>query len=111
MEAAHSSHGDQFAIATKLGITSRVYESIRGQNMDRSVGLEMFLRLPDIQALERLWDHAAENLKKQEEVRIFQKVPTSARAGLLAENKGVVAAPAAVHGKVLEVVKEVLAKK
>ena len=118
VEAGHSSHGDQFAIATKLGVTKqsvRMDSQAKYGSIARGAG-DIYLRLPvraDYQ--EKIWDHAAGDLIVREaggEVTdSLGKRLDFSKGRTLAENKGVVAAPAAVHGKVLEVVKEVLAKK
>ena len=118
VEAGHSSHGDQFAIATKLGVTKqsvRMDSQAKYGSIARGAG-DIYLRLPvraDYQ--EKIWDHAAGDLIVREaggEVTdSLGKRLDFSKGRTLAENKGVVAAPVAVHGKVLEAVKEVLAKK
>jgi 3'(2'), 5'-bisphosphate nucleotidase len=118
VEAGHSSHGDQFAIATKLGVTKqsvRMDSQAKYGSIARGAG-DIYLRLPvraDYQ--EKIWDHAAGDLIVREAGgqvtdSLGRRLDFS-KGRTLAENKGVVAAPAEVHGKVLEVVKEVLAKK
>ena len=118
VEAAHSSHGDQFAIATKLGITKqsvRMDSQAKYGSIARGAG-DIYLRLPvraDYQ--EKIWDHAAGDLIVREAggqvTDSLGKRLDFSKGRTLVSNKGVVAAPAPVHGKVLEVVKEVLAKK
>jgi 3'(2'), 5'-bisphosphate nucleotidase len=118
VEAGHSSHGDQFAIATKLGITKqsvRMDSQAKYGSIARGAG-DIYLRLPvraDYQ--EKIWDHAAGDLIVREAggqvTDSLGKRLDFSKGRTLSENKGVVAAPAAVHGKVLNVVKEVLAKK
>jgi len=118
VEAGHSSHGDQYNIATKLGVTKasvRMDSQAKYGSIARGAG-DIYLRLPvraDYQ--EKIWDHAAGDLIVREaggEVTdtLGRRLDFS-KGRTLAENKGVVAAPKAVHGKVLEVVKEVLAAK
>lgn len=77
---------------------------------------DIYLRLPTSKTYqEKIWDHAAGDLI----VREAGGVVTDAEGkrldfGLgrtLRDNKGVVAAPAAVHGMVLEAVMSVLGKK
>ncbi|KAL8702906.1 MAG: hypothetical protein Q9201_003912 [Fulgogasparrea decipioides] len=115
VEAAHSSHGDQAEIAKRLGITKqsvRMDSQAKYGSIARGAG-DLYLRLPvrkDYQ--EKIWDHAAGDLI----VREAGGEVTDAEGGrldfgvgrTLKKNKGVVAAPKGVHGRVLEVVKEVL---
>lgn len=118
VEAAHSAHGDQAQIATKLGITKpsvRMDSQAKYASIARGAG-DIYLRLPvkkDYQ--EKIWDHAAGDLIVREaggEVTDAQGNRLDFSVGrTLAKNKGVVAAPRAVHAKVLEVVKEVLGAK
>lgn len=118
VEAGHSSHGDQHAIVTKLGVTKpsvRMDSQAKYGSIARGAG-DIYLRLPvraDYQ--EKIWDHAAGDLIVREaggEVTdtLGRRLDFS-KGRTLQENKGVVAAPRTVHGRVLEVVKEVLAKK
>jgi 3'(2'), 5'-bisphosphate nucleotidase len=118
VEAGHSSHEDQHAIATKLGVTKpsvRMDSQAKYGSIARGAG-DIYLRLPvraDYQ--EKIWDHAAGDLIVREaggEVTdtLGRRLDFS-KGRTLQENKGVVAAPVALHGHVLEVVKEVLAKK
>lgn len=118
VEAGHSSHGDQHAIATKLGVTKpsvRMDSQAKYGSIARGAG-DIYLRLPvraDYQ--EKIWDHAAGDLIVREaggEVTdtLGRRLDFS-KGRTLQENKGVVAAPKAVHGNILEVVQEVLAKK
>lgn len=118
VEAAHSSHGDQFDIASKLGIKKasvRMDSQAKYGSLARGAG-DIYLRLPvkkDYQ--EKIWDHAAGDLIVREaggEVTdtLGRRLDFS-QGRTLKENKGVVAAPAAIHGEVLKAVKEVLGKK
>jgi 3'(2'), 5'-bisphosphate nucleotidase len=118
VEAGHSSHGDQHAIAAKLGVTKpsvRMDSQAKYGSIARGAG-DIYLRLPvraDYQ--EKIWDHAAGDLIVREaggEVTdtLGRRLDFS-KGRTLQENKGVVAAPVAVHDHVLEVVKEVLDKK
>jgi 3'(2'), 5'-bisphosphate nucleotidase len=118
VEAGHSSHGDQHAIITKLGVTKpsvRMDSQAKYGSIARGAG-DIYLRLPvraDYQ--EKIWDHAAGDLIVREaggEVTdtLGRRLDFS-KGRTLQENRGVVAAPKAVHSRVLEVVKEVLAKK
>lgn len=115
VEAGHSSHGDQFEIAKKLGITResvRMDSQAKYGSIARGAG-DIYLRLP-VKATyqEKIWDHAAGDLIVREAggqvTDIHGKRLDFSVGRTLANNKGVVAAPAAVHGKVLEAVQEVL---
>ncbi|MCJ1253459.1 hypothetical protein MMC24_001271 [Lignoscripta atroalba] len=118
VEAGHSSHGDQAAIAKKLGITNasvRMDSQAKYGSIARGAG-DLYLRLPvraDYQ--EKIWDHAAGDLIVREaggQVTDAEgKRLNFGKGRVLAENKGVVAAPEGVHAQVLDVVKEVLSKK
>ena len=118
VEAAHSSHGDQAAIAKKLGITRksvRMDSQAKYGSIARGAG-DLYLRLPvraDYQ--EKIWDHAAGDLIVREaggKVTDAEGKPLDFGKGrTLKDNKGVVAAPLAVHQQVLDVVKTVLSSK
>lgn len=118
VESGHSSHGDQAAIAARLGITResvRMDSQAKYGSIARGAG-DLYLRLPvraDYE--EKIWDHAAGDVI----VREAGGAVTDAggrrldfsKGRTLRDNKGVVAAPAAVHGQVLEAVKAVLGSK
>ena len=118
VEAGHSSHGDQAAIAKELGITT---ESVRMDSQAKYGSIargdgDLYLRLPVSKTyVEKIWDHAAGDLIVREaggEVTDAEgKRLDFSRGRTLTGNKGVVATPEAVHGKVLEAVKKVLSKK
>ncbi|KAI9818843.1 MAG: hypothetical protein M1827_007664 [Pycnora praestabilis] len=118
VEAAHSSHDDQSTIAKKLGITGssvRMDSQAKYGSIARGAG-DLYLRLPvkkDYQ--EKIWDHAAGDLIVREaggQVTDAEgKRLDFSQGRTLAKNKGVVAAPKAVHWQVLEVVKSVLGAK
>ena len=118
VEAGHSSHDDQYVIAQKLGVTKasvRMDSQAKYGSIARGAG-DIYLRLPvraDYQ--EKIWDHAAGDLIVREAggqvTDALGKRLDFSKGRTLAENKGVVAAPTAVHSRVLEVVMEVLAKK
>jgi len=118
VEAGHSSHGDQAAIAKKLGITKgsvRMDSQAKYGSIARGAG-DLYLRLPvhaDYQ--EKIWDHAAGDLIVREaggQVTDAEgKRLDFGKGRTLKGNKGVVAAPAAVHEHVLSAVKSVLSSK
>ena len=115
VEAAHSSHGDQAAIAETLGITKksvRMDSQAKYGSIARGAG-DLYLRLPvSKDYVEKIWDHAAGDLIVREaggEVTDADgRRLDFGRGRTLAANKGIVATPKEVHGKVLEVVKGVL---
>ena len=118
VEAGHSSHGDQAQIAQKLGITKssvRMDSQAKYGSIARGAG-DIYLRLPvrkDYQ--EKIWDHAAGDLIVREaggEVTDAEGKRLDFSIGrTLAKNKGVVAAPKAVHKTVLDAVMSVLGSK
>ena len=118
VEAAHSSHGDQAAIAKKLGIARdsvRMDSQAKYGSIARGAG-DLYLRLPvraDYQ--EKIWDHAAGDLIVREaggKVTDAEGKPLDFGKGrTLKDNKGVVAAPLTIHQQVLDVVKSVLSSK
>ncbi|KAK5108444.1 hypothetical protein LTR62_008331 [Meristemomyces frigidus] len=118
VEAGHSSQGDAAAIASKLGITTpsvRMDSQAKYGSIARGAG-DLYLRLP-VRAdyVEKIWDHAAGDLIVREAGGMVTDVEGNRlnfRLGrTLRENKGVIAAPREVHGRVIEVVKEVLGAK
>ena len=118
VEAGHSSHGDQAAIAKKLGITNesvRMDSQAKYGSIARGAG-DLYLRLPvraDYQ--EKIWDHAAGDIVVREAggnvTDAEGKRLDFSKGRTLSQNKGVVAAPKAVHELVLSAVKSVLAAK
>ncbi|KAH6633068.1 hypothetical protein C7974DRAFT_309913 [Boeremia exigua] len=118
VEAGHSSHSDQAAIASKLGITRpsvRMDSQAKYCSIARGAG-DLYLRLPTSKTYEeKIWDHAAGVVLVQEaggEVSDAFGRPLNFGVGrTLKENKGIIAAPRSVHGQVIEVVKEVLGAK
>ncbi|EKD15195.1 uncharacterized protein L3040_001564 [Drepanopeziza brunnea f. sp. 'multigermtubi'] len=118
VEAGHSSHGDQFAIATKLGVTKqsvRMDSQAKYASIARGAG-DIYLRLPTSATYqEKIWDHAAGDLIVREAggqvTDALGRRLDFSKGRTLAENKGVVAAPLAIHGQVLDAVKQVLAEK
>ncbi|KAG8170052.1 hypothetical protein KVR01_000797 [Diaporthe batatas] len=115
VEAGHSSQGEAAQIAQKLGITNpsvRMDSQAKYASIARGAG-DIYLRLPTSKTyVEKIWDHTAGDLIVREAGG--QVTDTTGKrldfsiGRTLAENKGVVAAPAAVHGQVLKAVQEVL---
>lgn len=118
VEAGHSSKGDNADIAEKLGITSKPVQmdsQAKYASIARGAG-DVYLRLPVRKDYEeKIWDHAAGDLIVREaggEVTDANgKRLDFSQGRTLKRNKGVVAAPKAVHEQVLKVVQEVLANK
>ncbi|ROT34886.1 3',5'-bisphosphate nucleotidase [Sodiomyces alkalinus F11] len=118
VEAAHSAHGDQAEIARRLGISRpsvRMDSQSKYGSIARGAG-DIYLRLP-VKATyqEKIWDHAAGDLIVREAggqvTDVDGKALDFSVGRTLANNKGVVAAPAAVHGEVLKAVQDVLRQK
>ncbi|KAH7312337.1 hypothetical protein B0I35DRAFT_436730 [Stachybotrys elegans] len=118
VEAGHSSHSDQASISQKLGITEpsvRMDSQAKYGSIARGAG-DIYLRLP-VKATyqEKIWDHAAGDLIVRESGGQVTDVNGNrldfSVGRTLANNKGVVAAPQAVHARVLEAVQEVLSAK
>lgn len=118
VEAGHSSQGEAAQIAQKLGITSpsvRMDSQAKYASIARGAG-DIYLRLPTSKTyVEKIWDHAAGDLIVREAGG--QVTDTTGKrldfslGRTLAENKGVVAAPAPYHAEVLKAVQEVLGAK
>ncbi|KAB5583260.1 hypothetical protein GE09DRAFT_1167294 [Coniochaeta sp. 2T2.1] len=115
VEAGHSNQGDSAKIAKGLGITKpsvRMDSQAKYGSIARGAG-DIYLRLPVSKTyVEKIWDHAAGDLIVREaggEVTdVLGRRLDFGYGRTLAENKGVIAAPKAVHGEVLKVVQEVL---
>ncbi|KAF7530433.1 hypothetical protein G7054_g9594 [Neopestalotiopsis clavispora] len=115
VEAGHSSHGDQADIAAKLNITKpsvRMDSQAKYASIARGAG-DIYLRLPTSKTYqEKIWDHAAGDLIVREAggavTDVHGKRLDFKVGRTLANNKGVVAAPAATHAQVLKAVQEVL---
>ncbi|KAG5912563.1 hypothetical protein E4U42_002183, partial [Claviceps africana] len=115
VEAAHSAHGDQAAIARALGITRpsvRMDSQAKYGSIARGAG-DIYLRLP-VKATyqEKIWDHAAGDLIVRESggrvTDIHGKGLDFGVGRTLANNTGIVAAPLSVHALVLKAVQDVL---
>ena len=118
VEAQHSSHSDHAQIAKKLGITR---ESVRMDSQAKYGTIargaaDLYLRLPiNLSYQEKIWDHAAGDLIVREAggqvTDVEGKQLDFGKGRTLSENRGVIAAPLAVHKYVLEAVKSVLGSK
>lgn len=118
VEAGHSSQGEAAQIAAKLGITTpsvRMDSQAKYASIARGAG-DIYLRLPTSKTyVEKIWDHAAGDLIVREAggqvTDVTGKRLDFSLGRTLAENKGVVAAPAPYHAEVLKAVQEVLGSK
>ncbi|KAL2168084.1 hypothetical protein VTG60DRAFT_396 [Thermothelomyces hinnuleus] len=118
VESGHSNQSEAAQIAQKLGITKpsvRMDSQAKYGSIARGAG-DIYLRLPTSKTYqEKIWDHAAGDLIVREaggQVTDTKGQRLDFGVGrTLATNSGVIAAPAAVHGRVLEVVQEVLGLK
>ncbi|TPX13751.1 uncharacterized protein E0L32_005954 [Thyridium curvatum] len=115
VESGHSNQGESAQIAQRLSITNpsvRMDSQAKYGSIARGAG-DIYLRLPTSKTYqEKIWDHAAGDLIVREAggqvTDTLGRRLDFSKGRTLAENKGVVAAPAAVHGQVLKVVREVL---
>ena len=118
VEAGHSSHGDQAAIAKELGISKssvRMDSQAKYGSVARGAG-DIYLRLPvSATYQEKIWDHAAGDLIVREAGGNVTDAKGNrldfSQGRTLSKNKGVVAAPEALHADVLKAVKKVLEAK
>ncbi|MCJ1446707.1 MAG: hypothetical protein MMC23_007213 [Stictis urceolatum] len=118
VEAGHSSHGDQAAIAEKLGISKpsvRMDSQSKYGSIARGAG-DVYLRLPVSKTyVEKIWDHAAGDLIVREAGGAVTDVQGQrldfTKGRTLAANRGVVAARKELHPEVLAAVKSVLEAK
>jgi len=115
VEAAHSAQDEAAAIAARLGIAR---EPIR-MDSQAKYGVvargeaEIYLRIPRGDYRENIWDHAAGVVVVEEAGGVVSDVdgrPLDFTTGRrLLGNRGIVAAPAALHAKVVDAVRSVLA--
>lgn len=117
VEAAHSNQSEAAEIAKRLGIVNeavRMDSQAKYASIARGAG-DIYLRLPVNKAYqEKIWDHAAGDLIVREAGGTVTDTDGHrldfSIGRTLAQNKGVVAAPKAVHPRVLQVVQEVLSE-
>ncbi|KAK4155710.1 hypothetical protein C8A00DRAFT_31463 [Chaetomidium leptoderma] len=118
VEAGHSNQSESAQIAQRLGITKpsvRMDSQAKYGSIARGAG-DIYLRLPTSKTYqEKIWDHAGGDLIVREaggQVTDTKGQRLDFGVGrTLASNSGVIAAPAGVHGQVLEVVQQVLGLK
>ena len=115
VEAGHSNQSESAQIAQKLGITRpsvRMDSQAKYGSIARGAG-DIYLRLPvSATYQEKIWDHAAGDIIVREAGGVVTDTLGNrldfGNGRTLAANKGVIAAPAAIHSVVLAAVKEVL---
>lgn len=112
VEAGHSAHGQQAAIAKALGITKpsvRMDSQAKYCSIARGDG-DIYLRLPVSATYEeKIWDHAAGNVLIREAGGVVTDMHGNQLdfgvGRTLKNNKGVVAAASSIHAQVLAAVK------
>ncbi|ANB14869.1 Met22p [Sugiyamaella lignohabitans] len=115
VESGHSAHDTQAAIASALGITKppvRMDSQAKYCSIARGDG-DIYLRLPVSSTYqEKIWDHAAGNVLVHEAggrvTDMFGKELDFGVGRTLRDNKGVIAASAAIHSDVLKAVHQVV---
>jgi 3'(2'), 5'-bisphosphate nucleotidase len=115
VESGHSNQVQSTAIAKKLGIIKpsvRMDSQAKYGSIARGAG-DIYLRLPvSATYQEKIWDHTAGDLIVREAGGQVTDTLGSrlnfSHGRTLAHNRGVVAAPKAIHGQVLKAVQEVL---
>ncbi|KAI5299653.1 hypothetical protein KEM55_001901 [Ascosphaera atra] len=115
VEASHSNHNDNQAVADKLGIANapvRLDSQAKYCSIARGAG-DIYLRLPlKWEYQEKIWDHAAGEILVKEAGGVVSDIygkPLDFGVGrTLSENKGVIAAPKQVHADIVKATKEVL---
>ncbi|MBX3030986.1 MAG: 3'(2'),5'-bisphosphate nucleotidase [Chloroflexi bacterium] len=115
VEAAHSGQEEAARIGSILGITaqpSRLDSQAKYALVARG-DASIYLRIPRGGYVENIWDHAAGALVVEEAGGVVTDVDgrtldwTTGRR--LTANRGIIAAPAAIHGAVVDAAREVLA--
>ncbi|BGP58159.1 hypothetical protein JCM8202_002542 [Rhodotorula sphaerocarpa] len=117
VEAGHSDHGTNARIAQLLGITR---DSVRMDSQAKYCSIargdgDIYLRLPVSATYEeKIWDHSSGSLLVEEAGGVVSDMhgqPLDFSLGrTLKGNKGVIAAPKAWHGKVIDAVKQAVAE-
>jgi HAL2 family 3'(2'),5'-bisphosphate nucleotidase len=123
VESYESSHSDK---DTQLAISQRLLISSPPEQMDSQVkygivalgGADIYLRIPNPATpdyREKIWDHAAGSLIVEEAggrvSDIEGKKLDFSRGKTLQDNRGILATNGSVHGRVLEIIAEMAAKK
>jgi 3'(2'), 5'-bisphosphate nucleotidase len=107
-ESGHSSQADAARIASALGITApplRMDSQAKYAVVARGQA-DIYLRLPEPTYVEKVWDHAAGSIIASEAGAVVTDAhgrPLDFSTGrTLSSNRGLIVAPAAVHGRVVE---------
>jgi HAL2 family 3'(2'),5'-bisphosphate nucleotidase len=114
LEAAHSAQDEAGRIAGLLGITTPPLrlDSQAKYGLVARGDASIYLRIPRGGYVENVWDHAAGAIVVTEaggRVTDLDGLPLDFTAGRrLARNRGVIAAPAAIHGAVVAAARSVL---
>ncbi len=114
LEASHSAQDDAARIGELLGITTPPLrlDSQAKYGLVARGDASVYLRIPRGGYVERVWDHAAGSIVVEEAGGVVTDI-TGARLDWgcgrrLERNRGIVAAPAAIHGEVVRAAREVL---
>ncbi len=114
LEAAHSAQDEALLIAERLGITEpplRLDSQVKYGLVARG-DASVYLRIPRGGYVENIWDHAAGAIVVTEAggiVTDVDGVPLDWTTGRrLDRNRGIIAAPAAIHGAVVAAARSVL---
>ncbi len=116
VESGHSSHGRSQKIADALGVTS---EPLRIDSQCKYAAVSsgeasIYLRLPTSETYrEKIWDHAAGWIIHREAgglaTDVYGKPLDFSLGEQLEKNLGIVAAPASIHGAIIQVMPDILA--
>ncbi len=114
LEAAHSAQDEAGAIAERLGIAEAPLrlDSQAKYGLVARGDASVYLRIPHGGYVENIWDHAAGAIVVTEAGGIVSDVDgaqldwTTGRR--LTSNRGIIAAPAAIHGAVVAAAREVI---
>lgn len=115
LEASHSSQGEAARIGELLGITApplRLDSQAKYALVARG-DASIYLRIPRGGYVEHVWDHAAGSIIVEEAGGTVSDVDGASldwgRGRRLEGNRGIIAAPAAIHAEVVAAAREVLA--
>jgi HAL2 family 3'(2'),5'-bisphosphate nucleotidase len=114
LEAAHSAQDEAGLIAQRLGITEAPLrlDSQAKYGLVARGDASIYLRIPHAGYVENVWDHAAGAIVVTEAgglVSDIDGLPLDFRTGRrLTRNRGVIAAPAAIHGAVVAAARQVV---
>lgn len=114
LEASHSSQGEAARIGELLGVTApplRLDSQTKYALVARG-DASIYLRIPRAGYVEWVWDHAAGSIVVEEAGGVVSDIDGRAlawaRGRRLDRNRGIIAAPAAIHAEVVAAAREVL---